>query len=170
MVTTADVGARMGKMKKPTSYVTIDVPGQIVNRMTNEWALPMARIINAVRRGEGWPSIWKREEVATLPKNGHPTDMDDCRGVSCTSVFSKLTETFMLEMLRDEIDLEGNQFGGIPGSSTNHILGELITGVMEELEEPGAVATIMTIDYQKAFNRMPHHECVGALVEKGASN
>ena len=53
VVSAADVGVRMGKMKKPTSYVTIDVPGLIVNRMTSEWALYVTNGTNNKRCEEG---------------------------------------------------------------------------------------------------------------------
>ena len=63
-----------------------------------------------------------------------------------------------------------NQYGGIQGSGTDHMLCEMVTKAMEDMEDNRGAVTVMTIDYQKAFNRMEHNHCLASLAKKGASN
>ena len=164
-----NVAERLKAMKKPKSYVSIDLPPSIVNEVASTLAPVLTNIINKIRNGEGWPSLWSNEEVSTIPKVREPESFDQCRGISCTSIFSKLAETYMLDMLQEEIEVGPTQYGGIKGVGTDHLLAEMVTNVLEDLDDNRSAVTVMTIDYQKAFNRMDHNKCVQALADKGAS-
>ena len=48
--------------------------------------------------------------------------LGDTRNISCTPVFSKVLEFFVLEKLKTEAMPDKNQFGGLAGLSTNHYL------------------------------------------------
>ena len=41
--------------------------------------------------------------------------------------------------------------------------------IMDTLENKGAAANLMSVDFAKAFNRMDHHRCLEALADLGAS-
>ena len=138
--------------------MSIDLPGQIVGAIGRAIAPVLTPIINGIRiNGDPWPGLWKEEEVSVLPKSTNPDSLDGCRGISCTSILAKLTETYMIDMLREEVTVSDTQFGGLPGSGTDHMLCELTTRLMEDMDDGRGVATVMTIDYQKAFNRMEHN-------------
>ena len=85
-----------------------------------------------------------------------PESLDECRAITCTSLLAKLAETYMVDMLREEVEVGPAQFGGLPGTGTDHMLCEMTTRLLEDMEDPRGVATVMTIDYQKAFNQMEH--------------
>ena len=45
----------------------------------------------------------------------------------------------------------------------NHFLIETWNEILTSLEDPNAAASLMSIDFEKAFNRMSHHQCLNAL-------
>ena len=94
-----NVAARLRSMNKPKSYISIDPLPQYVTTFADILAVPLSVIINEVRAGAGWPSIWSLEEVSIIPKKQMPENFDQCRNISCTSLFSKLCESFMVDLL-----------------------------------------------------------------------
>ena len=110
------------------------------------------------------------EEVSVIPKTAMPETLDDCRNISCTSVFSKLAESFMIDHLLEEIGPAESQFGAFKGTGSVHLLAELITDSMACLDDNRAVSSIVSLDLSKAFNRMNHNHCLEALRQQGASN
>ena len=164
------VTERLIEMKKPKSYITIDMPAKVVNKTAAAVGPLLTYIINGIIGGQTWPRIWTKEEITVIPKTKDPESFDQLRGISCTSVYSKLAETYMLDVLKDEVGVGCEQFGGIKGVGTDHLMAELLTKTLEELDDNRGAVSILSLDYQKAFNRMRHDHCLRTLAEKGASN
>ena len=156
----ATVEARLSKMKKPSSAVTIDPIPCMINLHTDIYADILTPIYQTILEGERWPLTWASEEVSVIPKTSFPDSLDQCRNISCTSVFSNLGESFMLDSLVKEIRPDDNQFGGFKGSGTVHLLTELVTSTMACLDDNRAASTLISIDLSKAFNHMDHRLCL----------
>ena len=90
--------------------------------------------------------------------------------MSCTSIFSKLAETYLMDQLREEIALAPTQFGRAKGAGTEHLLTELVTEQLQFLDDNHAATTMISVDLEKAFNRMHHQKCLQKMAERGASN
>ena len=75
-----------------------------------------------------------------------------------------------MEKLRKEVSLNENQYGGISGSGCNHFLIDCWQKILESLDNQETAVSLLSIDFSKAFNRVCHHACIGALVENGASS
>lgn len=118
---------RLIEMNKPKSAVLIDPLSRFVNMHADLYSPTLTKIVNEILRGHKWPSLWSEEEVSIIPKTNHVTDYDGCRNISCTSIFSKLAETFMMDLLLEEVTLHGPQYGGLKGSGPPHLLAELVT-------------------------------------------
>ena len=110
-----------------------------------------------------WPSVWKEETVKIIPKARIPASLKDVRNISCTPLFSKVLEGFILKELRREFPLSKNQYGGVPGTSIDHFLCETWHEVMTGLEDKSAAMNLLSIDFSKAFNRMDHQACLSSL-------
>ena len=95
--------------------------------------------------------------------------MAELRNLSCTPLFSKILESSVLSRLKEEVTLSERQFGGIKGCSTEHFLLETWNQIMEALEGGDTAANLVSIDFEKAFNRMDHLQCLHALSNMGAS-
>lgn len=78
-------------------------------------------------------------------------------------------ESAVLERLRGEIDMDEIQFGGVRGAGVEHLLIEIWERILGGLEVPEVAVTLLGVDYEKAFNRMSHNECLRQLAILGAS-
>ena len=78
-------------------------------------------------------------------------------------------ESFVLERLRSETSLSSGQFGGIKGCGTEHFLIETWDAIIRSLEEGNYAANVLSVDFEKAFNRMDHLQCLYAINDLGAS-
>ena len=91
------------------------------------------------------------ETVSVIPKNSAPTSLSELRNLSCTPLFSKVLEHFVLEDLKSKIKLSSAQFGGIKVLSTDHFLVSSWQRILEHLECPDAAANILSVDFEKGF-------------------
>ena len=157
-------------IKKPKSIVSIDIPTPVLSRCTGSLAVALSPVLNLIRTSAWWPGIWKSEEVTIIPKTPHPDGLDQTRNISCTSIFSKLAESFLISGILSEIDLPETQYGGKKGSGTEHLLAELSTDILRGLDDNRTCVTLMSLDFAKAFNRMSHQFCLRALALAGASS
>ena len=57
----------------------------------------------------------------------------------------------------------------MPGSGTTHFLIDAWDNILGGLEDNRAAVNIISVDYEKVFNRMGHAACLMALARKGAS-
>ena len=78
-------------------------------------------------------------------------------------------EGALLTRLRGEIEADGVQYGGVSGAGVEHLLIEVWERILGGLEVPNVVVTLLRVDYEKAFNRMCHNECLRQLARLGAS-
>ena len=88
--------------------------------------------------------------------------------LSCTPLFSKVLESFILSALKEKVVLSNNQFGGLKGSGVDHFLVDSWNDILTPLEDSRASVNVMSIDFEKAFNRMDHNQCLNALSNLGA--
>ena len=130
-------------------------------------AFPLANIFNHI--SAGGPRSWKVESVTPIPKKALPESVNDIRNISCTQLFSKAYESFVLDWLSGEIKIRTNQYGGVKGSGSEHFLIQLWQQVLQNLEDPRAASLLTLIDYSKAFNRLNYAACLRSLKAKGAS-
>ena len=162
------IRSRLCKFRKPKSMVRGDIFPVLVNRVAASLSLPLSNIYNHITATGTWPELWKVEYVTPIPKATMPAGPDDLRNISCTQLFSKVYESFVLDWLGTQVKLRSNQFGGVKGSGSEHSLLKLWQGVLEAIEDPRAGALLTSIDYAKAFNRLDFNHCLRSLRAKGA--
>ena len=121
-LTENEVSERLIKCKKPKGLLYGDVFPHLVTKCANTLAVPLTYMYNTALQTERWPHIWKREYVTPIPKVTSPSSYNELRNISCTTVFSKVLEYFVLKRAKEEVAPRPNQFGGIAGSSTSHYL------------------------------------------------
>lgn len=92
------------------------------------------------------------------------------RNLSCTQLFSKVYESFILEWLGNQVKLQDNQYGRGKRVRYEHFLVNLGQKVLENIEDPMAGSLLMSIDFAKAFNRLDFSLCVRCLTSRGADN
>ena len=162
------IAAKLKNMKKPRSTVAGDIDARLVTAFADILAIPLSFIYRQVHESLEWPIMWASETVTLIPKVSTPSSLAQLRNLSCTPLFSKCLESFVLERLKQKVTLNRNQFGGIKGTGVDHFLVETWHEIMKALEDPSAAASLMSIDFEKAFNRMSHGHCLEALERIGA--
>ena len=170
VLTVDQVSDRLRKFKKPKSMVVHDIFPSLVAPAAGFLAVPLCHIYNTITATSTWPLVWKQEFVTPIPKKPLPADVNDLRNISCTALFSKVYESFVLGWLTQQVGMRANQMGGMKGAGTEHYLVELYQLILEALEDPRAASVITSIDYSKAFNRLDFLHCLNALAAKGASS
>ena len=66
-------------------------------------AKPLTHIVNLILTTEKWPSLWKVVKETVIPKKETPESYDQCQNISCSSMFLKLCESFLLDQLQEEV-------------------------------------------------------------------
>ena len=169
LLSPAAVEKMLREARKTGSMVVGDIFPKMVNRCAPYLAWPLSRIYNQITATYIWPAHWKREYVTIIPKKSAPNDFADLRNISCTLFVSKVYEHFVLKCLQEETTMKNNQYGGIKGCSTTHLVVEVLQEICENAEDYRSATVICAIDYSKAFNRMSFQHCLDALRKKNAS-
>ena len=105
------VAAKIRSFKKSKAVVPCDIPPHLVSALSDFAAVPLTYIYNGVLAGHMWPSAWKEEVVTVIPKSNNPQGLSECRNLSCTPLFSKILESYVLERLKSEVPLGRDQCG-----------------------------------------------------------
>lgn len=163
-----EVAAKLKAANKPNSSVKGDLLPRLMKRYHHLLVRPVTRIFNAVFAANKWPKSWRKETAVIIPKVSAPASLAECRNISCTSFLSKVLESVLLQDLRSEIGLDPIQYGGLKGSSVDHLLVDAWDAILRPLDS-GSHAVMLGIDYEKAFNRLDHNECLEQLRLLGAS-
>ena len=164
-----EIAAALKNCKKPKSNVRGDIDRRLVSKFHDIIAIPLGIIYGQVYDTLEWPRIWSTETVHLIPKNSCPDGLKQLRNLSCTPLFSKVLESFLLRSLKDSTKLAPNQYGGLKGSGVDHFLVDSWNDILSPLEDNRASINLLSIDFEKAFNRMDHNECILALRKLGAS-
>ena len=161
--------ALLGKVKKSSSAIEGNPLPNLVRTFPEDFAIPVAAIYNEINSSGVWPKSWKTEHLTVIPKNPNPSDLSECRNISCTSVFSKVLEGQVLAKLRKELFPDLNQYVGVTSCGVEHMLIDLRDAILVALEGGQSSAILLGVNYKKAYNRMEHGVCLEELKALGAS-
>ena len=163
------IESKLKKSRKTGSMVKGDIFPKLVNPCAKFLSLPLANIYNCILASYVWPVAWKREYVTTIPKKKMPSSLSDLRNISCTLYISKIFESYVLERALEEVSIKKNQFGGVKGCSTTHMIIEILQKICANAEDYRSATVLTGIDYVKAFNRVSYQHCLAAFKKKSAS-
>ena len=155
--------------KKTDSMVEGDPLPNLIRKFPESFAGPVMTVFNKINGSGVWPKKWKTEHLTIIPKNANPADLSECRNISCTSAFSKILEGQVLKQLREELRPDDNQYGGAPKCGVEHMLVDMWEEALSSMEGGKTAVALLGVDYEKAFNRMEHAECLDQLALLGAS-
>ena len=164
------VAAILKSIKIPKSVVKGDITPTLVTKFSDILTIPLTDIFNQVIKQWEWPDLWRRETIVVIPKKSSPESLAECRNLSCTPLFSKALETIVLKRLKEETRFRASQYGGQKGCGADNFLVQTWQEIVYGLEGDQACTNLISLDFEKAFNRMAHRHCLVALREHGASN
>ena len=94
-----EIAAALKACRKPKSRVKGDIDRRLVAKYTDLLAAPLHLIYTQVYDTLVWPELWSSETVHLIPKNSAPDGLKQLRNLSCTPLFSKVLESFILNSL-----------------------------------------------------------------------
>jgi hypothetical protein len=138
---------------------------RILKELSHEITEPLQSIFTTSFRTGKLPDIWKIGNICAIHKKGPRQECNNYRPVSLTSIVSKIMES----IIRDELMaymttynlFSDKQYGFLPKRSTVQQLLKIIDKWTEILDE-GKVLEGVYMDFQKAFDTVPH----GRLLQK----
>ena len=164
-----EVAARLRSFKKPRSMLRGDIYPDMITPLSDILAIPLTDIYNCSRTFNSWPASWKEEVMVIIPKCSNPTSYSDLRNLSCTPLFTKVLESFVLDDLKSELSVDKTQYGSTKKCGVDHYLIETWDYILNAIEDPGAACNLISIDFSKAFNSLDHTKCLQMFEKKGAS-
>lgn len=108
-----EVSKRLKESKKPKSMVVGDLFPQLVTEFSDLIAIPLTKIYNLIMWQYHWPEQWKLETVTVIPKGSAASSYEECRNLSCTPLFSKICELYMMDRINSEVRIDPKQYGGV---------------------------------------------------------
>jgi len=154
--------------------LTIDVkksPGPdgvmswVLRDLADVLAGPLCSIFNASLR-ECWvPQLWKRANIVSIPKKGHPQCIEtDFRPISLLPVASKHLEYHVGRKIWDIIgsQIKPNQYGGLQNASCTLALIDMLHSWHNAVAEK-RTARVLLLDYRKAFDIISHQLILNKL-------
>lgn len=143
-------------------------PDKIPNWFLKEYAeilaQPFTSILNASFVERRLPPSWKSADVVPLPKQRPVETINKhLRPISLTPAMSKVAEDFVV---RSHVgpavlkQIDPDQYGGIPNSSTLHALISMVHRWTEATDGSGAAVRVVLFDYRKAFDLIDHQTLV----------
>jgi len=113
------------------------------------------------------PQDFGKGIIIPLVKNldGDKTSCDNYRGITISSVLSKVFELVLMRNLQSYLQSDNLQFGFKKNSSCAHAIFAL-RSVVDYYCKSGSTITICSLDISKAFDRVDHYALLTLLMDR----
>jgi len=143
---------------------------RILNELQEEMSKILTIIFNKSLEEGSLPKDWKSAHVSAIFKKGNKAMASNYRPVSLTCIVCKVMEaivrdSIMRHMFEHRL-FSSKQFGFIGGRSTVTQLLKVLDEWTSILDEGGCV-DIIYMDFQKAFDTVPHRRLIQKLTSYG---
>ena len=129
-----------------------------MKKVINQIADPLAHLFNRSFITGIVPNKFKIAKVSPVLKGGDPTNIDNYRPISLLSIFSKIHEKIVANVLKshlyDNEIIHQNQFGFQEKNSTFHPMIHLLDTIGEAMNRKKYSLAIFC-DLSKAFDMVP---------------
>ena len=171
LVVTPELVAKKIKAMKDNKSPGVDgIPPKLLMETVEQISIPLARVLNLALKEGVVPFEWKEANIIPLFKKGSRNKSESYRPVSLTSVICKLLERLikdhMVDFLVKHKLLNSSQHGFLKARSC-------LTNMLCFLEEitkwidVGSPVDIIYLDFQKAFDKVPHQRLLLKLKAHG---
>ena len=171
LVVTPELVAKKIKAMKDNKSPGVDgIPPKLLMETVEQISIPLARVFNLSLKEGYVPFEWKEANIIPLFKKGSRNKSENYRPVRLTSVVCKLLERLikdhMMEFLVKHKLLNSSQHGFLKARSC-------LTNMLCFLEEitkwidVGSPVDIIYLDFQKAFDKVPHQRLLLKLKAHG---
>ena len=173
VVTPEVVANKINNMKENRSPGVDGIAPKILKETVEQMCTPLAHVFNLSLQEGIVPLEWKEANIIPLFKKGSRNKSVNYRPVSLTSVICKVLETIIRDHMMDFLIkyklLHPSQHGFLKARSclTNLLcFFEEITKWVDE----GSPVDVIYLDFQKAFDKVPHQRLILKLKSHGMGN
>ena len=149
-----------------------DVHARLLIELAEDLAGPLSALFNETMEQGTIPSDWKQAYISSIFKKGSSSHAENYRPISLTSIICKVMESFIRDAVLEHMVQHGllssKQFGFIAGRSTVTQLLVYIDKCAEDVAQ-GKVVDSIYLDFQKAFDTVPHRRLMRKLKAYGIS-
>ena len=133
-------------------------------------AIPLTLIFNNSIKSGIVPEIWKEGIVSALYKKGKKSQASNYRAITLTSIVCKILEKLIVEQIIKHLKAnhleDKNQHGFTPKKSTVTNLIQALN-IWSESISHGLPVDVLYLDFEKAFDKVPHHRLICQLYKFG---
>ena len=173
VVTPEVVASQISNMKENKSPGIDGISPKILKETVEQISTPLVYVFNMTLQEGIVPLDWKEANIIPLFKKGSRNKSVNYRPVSLTSVISKLLETIIRDHMMDFLIkhklINPSQHGFLKAKSclTNELCFlEEITKCVDD----GSPVDAIYLDFQKAFDKVPHQRLILKLKSHGMGN
>ena len=173
VVTPEVVASKINNMKENKSPGVDGISPKILKETVEQISTPLAHVFNMSLQEGIVPLEWKEANIVPLFKKGSRNKSVNYRPVSLTLVICKLLETIIRDHMMDFLVkhklINPSQHGFLKARSclTNLLcFFEEITKWVDE----GSPVDVIYLDFQKAFDKVPHQRLILKLKSHGMGN
>ena len=142
----------------------------ILSLAADELALPITMLFRKSLQEGILPQEWKIAHISPIFKKGSKSAVNNYRPVSLTSILCKIMEKLVRKHIMKHLEennlISKHQHGFVPGRSCTTQLLEALDAWTETVDSGGGVDVIY-MDYQKAFDSVPHRRLIMKLESLG---
>ena len=173
VVTPEVVVSKINNMKENESPGVDGISPKILKETVEQISTPLAHVFNMSLKEGIVPFEWKEANIIPVFKKGSRNKSVNYRPVSLTSVICKLLETIIRDHMMDFLIkhklINPSQHGFLKAKSC-------LTNLLCFLEEitkwvdDGSPVDVIYLDFQKAFDKVPHQRLISKLKSHGMGN
>ena len=169
-ISTREVKKKLSKLKTDKSCGPDGVHPLVLNRLADTISIPLAIIYQISISTGQVPSTWKEGVVTALFKKGKKSDPANYRAITLTSIVCKILERILVEILVKHLrknNLQSKQQHGftLKKSTVTNLIEAL--NIWSEALCHGLPVDVIYLDYEKAFDKVPHQRLLRQLVKFG---
>ena len=169
LVTVSSVQSAINELKVRSSSGVDGIPSFIIKGVSGIVSPILASLFNWSLAVGSFPYLWKIAAVTPIPKKG-PSSLVNFRPISVVGVVAKIFEKIMFKYLYGKVYhlISPHQHGFLSGRSTVTNLASFLEVAGPAVESCGQV-DVVYLDFQKAFDKLPHHLFLKKLPNFGFS-
>jgi len=142
-----------------------NIPNKLLKEFKNQFLLHISELCFECLNQCEFPAKLKHGIIIPIPKTNKPST-DDFRPITILNTLSRIVEKVILTTYENDIykAYGNNQFGFRKNSSTATATAYLLEKVNEVMAKQNNIGCLITtIDFSKAFDRVPHQRLIEKL-------
>ena len=165
-----DIKKRLKNLNGSKSPGPDEIHPRVLKELAEEVTEPLYILFKQSREECKIPQDWKIAKITAIHKKDAKKDPNNYRPVSLTSVVCKLMEGIVRDKITEHMQnhklFSNKQYGFIKGRSTMTQL-IMVMNKWSEILDRGGIIDAIYMDFQKAFDKVPHKRLVSKLAKYG---